>query len=339
MKENRHRNVTDEKIRYYVVRYQSGKATAEEIKTLVRLLYEEKNERKKAVWILNECMGKAKESSLQLLYLYEALRVLRYFQSELYEKYENALYRKLEQLAAQEANRSYADISVLYSCMEDVCKRKDFVCYDKLESIWKSYWNKDIAWKKRFRKLKRTVQWQKWKDKTDAWISSQKRKTTKQTMKKRQIETKVSKGIIAVFLVGCICFGCVFYMTLPTVRTYLNRQKDKMYAENHDMLLTSEELLKLKRLEQKYRKHNDFVIRYCQLAEEENVELEEAENSVCLLIRQREAVMTYELFCKGLSEEQQENLWNSIVIVLEGDEEDYKKCREYFRLVEEITKE
>ena len=46
-KENRYCNIVDEKIRYYAIRYKNGKATTEEIKLFVRLLYEEKKERKK----------------------------------------------------------------------------------------------------------------------------------------------------------------------------------------------------------------------------------------------------------------------------------------------------
>lgn len=301
-KENDYRATIDEKIRYYAIRYKNGKATTEEIKILVRLLYEEKNERKKAVWILNQCMGQTEDTALQLLYLYEALRVFRFFHDAIYEKYETALYQKLKQLAEKEVVHSYAVLSILYSCMEDALRRKDFTCYHSLEQIWKSSWKNNMVWKKRFRALK------------------------------KEVKNSKIKGIFAGFIVACILVALVMCITVPTISTYFRNQKEAVYLESHNMLLTPKELSKMKKLEQKYEKRSEYVIRYCQLAQDEKAEPIDTEKYICLLVKNYGTIVTYELQCKGAEEELQKTLWSSILEVLKGEAEDFEKCRQYFQL-------
>ena len=330
-KENIQQTAVDEKIRYYATRYKNGKATTEEMKTLVRLLYEEKKEGKKAVWILNQCMGKAKETSVQLLYLYEALRAMRSFENELYEKYEVALYQKVEQLAEKETVHSYADFSVLYSCMEDAVRRKDIVCYCKLEQIWKPYWENDIAWKKRFGTLKKEVQKEKVFGRFHHFLKTITEKNTT-----HMVELHHSKSIVICFFIACICFAFLAGMVAPSVVTYFRQQKEAAYLENHNMLLTSEELSKIEKVQEKYSKQNGTVIRYCQLAEGEDIEPLEAEKFICLFVKNYGTIVTYELQCKGLEEELRKELWNNIVAVFEGEAEDFKKCKQYFQLAYEM---
>ena len=276
-KENKYRTMVNEKIRYYAVRYKKGKATTEEIKILVRLLYEEKKERKKAVWILNQCMGQTKDTSLQLLYLYEALRVFRFCNDAIYEKYETVLYHKLEQLAEKDVVHSYAVLSTLYSCMEDAVRRKDFTCYHALEKIWKSSWKNDIVWKKRFDILKKEI----YKEQFVRRFTRSKNRPVSLSERKRIIQTKgenrINKGIFIIFLIAFLFTVLVVCMTVPTIRTHFRQQKEVTYLENHNMLLTQKELSKVEKLEKKYGKSKECVIRYAQLAEGEEAKPVNAE--------------------------------------------------------------
>ena len=331
-KENNYRTTVDERIRYYALRYKNGKATAEEIKILVRLLYEEKKERKKAVWILNECMGQTKDSSLQLLYLYEALRVFRFFHDVIYEKYETALYQKLKQLVGREMVHSYAVLSTLYSCMEDAVRRKDFACYHSLEQIWKSCWKNDTVWKKRFDTLKKEL----YKEQCIRCFTRSKNSLFTQSERKYVSQTKrenrVNKGIFIVFLIACLFTIGVVCMTVPTIRTYFRQQKEAVYLESHNRLLTSDELSKMEKLKQKYGKNSEYKIQYVQLTEGEEVKPIDIEKFICLFVKTHGIIVTYELQCKGVEEEVQKKLWNSIMEVLEGEAEDFEKCRQYFQL-------
>ena len=273
-KENSYCSAVDEKIRYYATRYKNGKATAEEIKILVRLLYEEKKEKNKAVWILNQCMGQTEDTSLQLLYLYEALRVFRFFNDVIYEKYETALYGKLEQLAKKEIVYSYALLSTLYSCMEDAVRRKDFTCYRFLEQNWKSCWKNDPIWKKRFANLKKEV-----KNRllfiqplSAYWNRGNHNKNSK------------IKGLFVGFLVSCMIMVLVICMTMPTIHTYFRQQKEAVYLENHNMLLTEKELSKMEKLEQKYAR-SEYSIQYFQLVEGEKVKSVDAKKAICLFLK------------------------------------------------------
>ena len=293
MSEEKKQNKTiDEKIRYYTMRYKSGKATAEEIKILVRLLYEEKKEQKKAVWILNQCMGQTNDSALQLLYLYEALRAMRSFENELNKTYEVTLYKKLEQLATKEIVHSYAELSVLQSCMEDAVKRRDFACYHTLEQIWKPYWKNDAVWKKRFHTLKKEVQKEELAgrfarsnnnlfgklntERADGMhVECNKNLTLLDSRspnvrftKKHRIkdENRTRKGIFICFFIACIVFAFIAGLTVSAISTYVKNQKEVTYEENHNMLLTADELSKMEKLQEKYGERNVIKIRYCQLA-------------------------------------------------------------------------
>ena len=342
--------MAEEKIHYYATRYQAGKATPEEIKTLVRLLYEEKNEKKTAVWILNDCMGKAKDSHLQLLYLYEALRAIRVFQSTLYEKYEAALYRKLEELAEKEAVHSYGDLSMLYGCMEDAVRRKDFLCYHKLEQIWKPYWKNDSVWNPRFRRLKREV----WRQETAEKMSVFFRKENGQgnhvcdenelSHKSARYTGITEKHLLTGFLASFIMALLLLFVTAPAISQYRQTKNEEAYLEQHNLWLTEEELIKLKKIEEKYAKQSDYVIRYVQLSEGEDTEAFLKKNSlenkfIYFFVKQYDALHTYELRMKGLEESVQEQLWSDMIDLFESDKTDYEKCKQYFKLAYEVMKE
>lgn len=335
-KENKYRTMVNEKIRYYAVRYKKGKATTEEIKILVRLLYEEKKERKKAVWILNQCMGQTKDTSLQLLYLYEALRVFRFCNDAIYEKYETVLYHKLEQLAEKDVVHSYAVLSTLYSCMEDAVRRKDFTCYHALEKIWKSSWKNDIVWKKRFDILKKEI----YKEQFVRRFTRSKKSPSSQSERKRvswtKEENRINRGIFIIFLIAVLFTVLVGCMTVPTICTHFRQRKEIIYLENHNMLLTAKELSKIEKLEQKYGENIGYRIRYFQLAEGEEVKSVDAEKSVCLFVKMQGTIVTYELQCEGVEADLKEKLWSSIRTVLEGEAEDFEKYKQYFQLTYKI---
>lgn len=335
-KENDYRTTVDEKIRYYAVRYKNRKATAEEIKILVRLLYEEKKERKKAVWILNQCIGQTEDISLQLLYLYEALRVFRFQHDAIYEKYETALYRKLEQLAEKEVVHSYTVFSTLHSCMEDVVRRKDFSCYRSLEQIWKSCWKNDTVWKKRFDILKKEI----YKEQFVRHFTCLKNRifslSERNDVVREKKENHINKGIFIVFLIAFLFTVLVGCITVPTIRTHFRQQKEAEYLENHNMLLTAKELSKVEKLEQKYGKNSEYRIQYFQLAEGEEVKPVDTEKAICLFVKPQGTIVTYELQCEGVEVDLQKKIWNSITMVLEGEAEDFEKCRQYFQLAYNI---
>lgn len=342
--------MAEEKIHYYATRYQAGKATPEEIKTLVRLLYEEKNEKKTAVWILNDCMGKAKDSHLQLLYLYEALRAIRVFQSTLYETYEAALYRKLEALAEREAVHSYGNLSILYDCMEDAAKRQDFLCYNKLEQIWKPYWKNDPVWNLRFRRLKREIGRQKVAGKIFDLLKNENGQgnyaceENKGTYKSAWHTGIAEKHLLTGFLVCLTIVFLLIFLTAPAISRHRQAQKEAVYLEQHNLWLTEEELSKLKKIEETYAKKNDYAIRYVQLSEGEDAEVFLKKNSlenkgIYFLIKQYDGLHTYELKTRGLEESLREQLWNDMVDLFESDKTDYEKCEQYFKLAAERIKE
>ena len=95
----------------------------------------------------------------------------------------------------------------------------------------------------------------------------------------------------------------------------------------------------MEKLQEKYGERNGITIRYCQLAEGEKEELLETEKYICLFVKNSGTIVTYELQYKGLEEELQKKLWNDVMAVLEGEAEDFEKCKQYFQLAYQIMEE
>ena len=94
----------------------------------------------------------------------------------------------------------------------------------------------------------------------------------------------------------------------------------------------------MEKLQKKYGQWEGVTIQYCQLAEHEVAEPLE-EKSICLFIKTSGTIVTYELQCNGLEEQLQKKLWSTITPVLEGDAEDFEKCKQYFQLAYQIIEE
>lgn len=129
----------DEAIKCYYAIYKEDASRTEDIKTLVRLSYENKQNIKIAIQILNDCITRCSETRLKIFYLCETLRAIRMLKNSSYQKVEETLYKKLEEFQTNDTETNNKNMEAVIIYMQDALKRRDFEAFHQLERIFESY--------------------------------------------------------------------------------------------------------------------------------------------------------------------------------------------------------
>lgn len=130
---------TEEAVECFNAVYMADATYAEDIKALARLFYEEKENVKEAIRILNDCISRCSDSKLKIIYLYETLRAVRTQTNSTYQKLEESLYKKLESFHTNDDKQNLVNAQAMLSCLEDAVHRGDFICFRRLEKIYLGY--------------------------------------------------------------------------------------------------------------------------------------------------------------------------------------------------------
>lgn len=129
----------DSAIKYYYMIYKSDITCVDDVKKLVRILYEKKKNLKEAIIILSDGINKSSDSRTKIIYLCEILRTIRKSNNSAYKKVEESMYKKLESFRSGDEQINLENAAVILSCISDFMKDDDVEFFHKLEAVYQSY--------------------------------------------------------------------------------------------------------------------------------------------------------------------------------------------------------
>lgn len=135
---NKQRKI-DEAIRFFSFIYRKDISYTEDVKLLVRLYTENKNNIKVAIQILEDCINRSTESKLQIIYICEMIRIIRKSKNLSYKDMEESMFKRLESFKSNDEENNLFNATTILSCASELLDEKDFECWEKIEKIIKEY--------------------------------------------------------------------------------------------------------------------------------------------------------------------------------------------------------
>ena len=130
---------TDKAIECFQTIYKADVTYEEDIIALARLYYEEKENLKAAMLILNDSINRSTDTKYKIIYLCETLRAIRMMKNASYQKVEESLYKKLAAFRTEDEQQNLVNAAALLSCLADILEREDFECFHRIETIIQEY--------------------------------------------------------------------------------------------------------------------------------------------------------------------------------------------------------
>lgn len=151
----------DEAIRFFGFIYQKDISYTEDVKLLVRLHAENKNNIKVAIQILEDCINRSTESKLKIIYICEMIRVIRKSKNLSYKDVEESMFKNLELFKSNNDEKNLFIVTTIFSCASELVDEKDFECWGKFEKVIKEYNVKNTEFIRRLELMRRAINFTK----------------------------------------------------------------------------------------------------------------------------------------------------------------------------------
>lgn len=150
---------------------------------------------------------------------------------------------------------------------------------------------------------------------------------------------KVWRIIKPILIIVCVIavIGGLFQVG-SSVKDMISMKKEQKYEDNHNIILTDEELDKRDKLNDKYAGKTNVDIRVKQISYNSNLEYPN-QSYVWLVLNMDGYNNSYELYSNCLTDDEYNTLFDKLQDLYDSDDTDYEVCEEFYKEAYNITKE